>query len=234
MTCCGGDIAADNAVTSAQAAEFAKAEALIHAGSPRPDGTIQYVFSVPDVHCGACISSIERAMGDMHGVRHARVNLTLKRVTLHLEPEEVQPSDVVRALETLGFPAQPVDLGDLEELEIKRKDSELLRSLAVAGFASSNIMLLSVSVWSGAEGATRDLFHLISGVIAVPAVIYSGRVFFRSAFGALRHGRVNMDVPITLAIMLATCMSIFESLTGGHHAYFEASTMLLFFLLIGR
>ncbi|MEL6436095.1 MAG: heavy metal translocating P-type ATPase, partial [Pseudomonadota bacterium] len=234
MTCCGGDIAADNAVTSRQAAEFAKAEALLHAGSPRPDGTIQYVFSVPDVHCGQCISTIERAMADMHGVRHARVNLTLRRVTIHIEPGEIGPADVAHALETLGFPPQPVDLGDLEELATKRKDGELLKSLAVAGFASSNIMLLSVSVWSGAEGATRDLFHLISGLIAVPAVLYAGRVFFRSAFGALRQGRVNMDVPITLAIMLATSMSIFESMTGGHHAYFEASTMLLFFLLIGR
>jgi len=234
MTCCGGNIAADGAESAKAAHDFARAEELLHAGRSRDDGTVEYVFSVPDIHCGACISSIEHTIGPMHGVRHARVNLSLKRVTVHLDPDETGPVEVATALSTLGFPAQPVDLGDLDDLERKRTDSELLKSLAVAGFASANIMLLSVSVWSGADGATRDLFHLISALIAIPAVAYAGRVFFRSAWTALSAGRVNMDVPISLAIMLATGMSLFEAMTGGPKTYFEAATMLLFFLLIGR
>jgi Cu2+-exporting ATPase len=109
-----------------------------------------------------------------------------------------------------------------------------LKALAVAGFAAGNIMLLSVSVWSGAEGATRDLFHLISGLIAIPVVAYSGQVFFKSAAKALAAGRLNMDVPISLAVILALAMSVYESLTGGAEAYFDAAVTLLFFLLIGR
>lgn len=234
MTCCGGNIAADGAVGVSASADFSRAEELLHAGRERNDGTVEYVFSAPDIHCGACISSIERAIRPMHGVAYVRVNLSLRRVTVHLDPAVTGPIEVAGALAALGFPARPVDLGDLDELERKRRDSELLKSLAVAGFASANIMLLSVSVWSGAEGATRDLFHLISALIAIPAVFYAGRVFFRSAWGALRNGRVNMDVPISLAISLATGMSLFEALTGGDKTYFEAATMLLFFLLIGR
>lgn len=234
MSCCGGSIIADGAANAKQAHDFARTEELLHAGRDRDDGLTEYVFSVPDIHCGACISAIERALKPMHGVAYARVNLSLRRVTVHINPDETGPLEITRALAALGFPARPVDLGDLDTLERKRQDSELLKALAVAGFASANIMLLSVSVWSGADGATRDLFHLISALIAIPAVMYAGRVFFLSAWSVLRHGRVNMDVPISLAIILATSMSLFEALNSGPKTYFEAATMLLFFLLIGR
>src|SRR6185437_423509 len=112
--------------------------------------------------------------------------------------------------------------------------SKLLRSLAVAGFAASNIMLLSVSVWSGAEAATRDLFHWISAAIALPALAYSGQVFFRSGWRALRHRQTNMDVPISIGVLLAFGMSLYETVRHGPHAYFDAAVSLLFFLLIGR
>jgi Cu2+-exporting ATPase len=115
----------------------------------------------------------------------------------------------------------------------------LLRCLAVAGFAAANVMLLSVSIWAGASGedmgpATRDLLHWLSALIAMPVVAYAGRPFFRSAWAAFRSWSLNMDVPISLAVLLATGMSLYETATSGAHAYFDAAVMLLFFLLIGR
>jgi Cu2+-exporting ATPase len=97
-----------------------------------------------------------------------------------------------------------------------------------------NVMLLSVSVWAGAADATRDMFHWISAAITLPAIGFSGQPVFRHAWKALSAGRLNMDVPITLAILLAVVMSVWETALSGHHAYFDAALTLTFFLLAGR
>ncbi|MCF2870358.1 heavy metal translocating P-type ATPase [Octadecabacter sp. G9-8] len=187
-------------------------------------------FSLPTIHCAACIGKIERGLAAVPGVQSVRVNLSLKRLTVE---GPVDPSVIEANLTNLGFEAYPLDL---EALSAARDDQGrvLLLRMAVAGFAMMNVMLLSVAVWSGAVDATRDLFHLISAMIALPVVAYSGQPFFQNAWSALRVRRLNMDVPISLAIILAAGMSLFETLNGGEHAYFDAALSLTFFLLIGR
>ena len=111
----------------------------------------------------------------------------------------------------------------------------LLRGLAVAGFAAGNVMFLSIGIWSGGMGpATRDMLHWVSALIAMPAIAYAGWPFFASAVAALRQGRTNMDVPISIGVVLVTGMSLAETIAGGAHAYFDSAVALLFFLLIGR
>ena len=188
------------------------------------------MLSVPGVSCAACIGTIERGLADVTGISGARVNLTQKRVSLRTDlPVEA----VVGEIAKLGYTSFPLDTAVLGH-ESDPAGRDLALRLGVAGFAMMNVMLLSVAVWSGAADATRDLFHLISAAIAVPVVGFSGQPFFRSAWSALRVRRLNMDVPISLAILLATGMSVYESLNGGQHAYFDAGLSLTFFLLIGR
>ncbi|UWS80154.1 heavy metal translocating P-type ATPase [Phaeobacter sp. G2] len=190
-------------------------------------------LSLPTIHCQACISKVERGLNAHPGIHSARVNLTLKRALIEADPE-VRADDLIPVLEGLGFEAHELDLATLAATQSDRAGRDLLMRLAVAGFASMNVMLLSISVWSGASDATRDMFHWISAAIAFPAVIFAGKPFFFNAWSALRVGRLNMDVPIVLALALALITSLWETSLSGEHAYFDAALTLTFFLLAGR
>ncbi len=190
-------------------------------------------LSLPTIHCSACISTVEKALAGAPGVKSARVNLTLKRATVEAD-YGVEPDQLVKLLENVGFEAHELDAGQLSATQNDRVGRDLLMRMAVSGFAMMNVMLLSVAVWSGATDATRDLFHWISAAIALPTLAFSGLPFYKSAWSALRVGRSNMDVPIVTALVLAVVASLWETALSGHHAYFDAAVALVFFLLTGR
>ncbi|WP_353216771.1 heavy metal translocating P-type ATPase [Sandarakinorhabdus sp.] len=187
-------------------------------------------FAVPGMRCAGCISKLENGLSAVPGIAAARVNFTAKQVLISHDPAMAAPA-LVKAFAGLGFDASPIS----DALAAPNGEARaLVKALAVAGFAAMNIMLLSVSVWSGAGGVTRDLFHFLSALIALPTIAYAGQPFYRSAWRALRAGHTNMDVPISIGVTLATALSLFETFTHGEHAYFDSAVMLLFFLLAGR
>ncbi|MCV6595460.1 MAG: heavy metal translocating P-type ATPase [Mangrovicoccus sp.] len=191
------------------------------------------LLSLPTIHCAACIASVEEALQATPGVEEARVNLTLKRASIETSPD-LSAADLIAVLDRAGFEAHELDPGALAATSNDKLGRDLLMRLGVAGFAMMNVMLLSISVWAGADAATRDMFHWISAGIALPAIAFSAQPFFRNAWAALRGGRLNMDVPIALAILLAAGTSLYETSQSGAHAYFDAAIALTFFLLIGR
>ncbi|MDA0703547.1 MAG: heavy metal translocating P-type ATPase [Proteobacteria bacterium] len=201
------------------------------------DGAARLNMMVEGVHCGGCVARIERALRAMPAVRAARVNLSTRRLAVTWDDSRAGPAEIMAAVEGLGYRAMPFD-PELLAGRHQAQEKALLRAMAVAGFAAGNVMLLSVSVWAGYSGemgvATRGLFHWLSALIALPAIAYAGQPFFASAIQALAAGRTNMDVPITLAILLATGMSLIETASGGHYVYFDSAVTLLFFLLVGR
>lgn len=202
------------------------------------DGTARATFAIEGVRCASCMYAIERGLADLPGVAVARLNFTDRRLAVTWKPDaEPDIPAVLAALDALGFKGQPFDPGQRSNADAA-ESRRLIRALAVAGFASMNVMLLAISVWAGDVSdmtpENRDLFHWIQAVIALPAAAYAGRPFYEGAFRGLRAGRVTMDFPITLGVVLTLVMSVAETLQGATHAYFDGAVMLLFFLLIGR
>ena len=194
-------------------------------------------LAVEGIDCAACIGDIERGIGRLDGVREARLNYTNRRLGVAWHGDDIDPVLVVDTLRRLGYRAHPFEASRQEQIETAEMRL-LIRCLAVSGFAAMNIMLFSVSVWSGnvtdITTDTRDLFHWLSALIALPAAAYAGQPFFRNAWRALRNRSMTMDVPISLGILLALGMSLFETIHSAEHVYFDSAVMLLFFLLLGR
>ena len=197
----------------------------------------QMTLAVEGIACAGCIGRIESMVRALPDVTDARINFTTKRLSVMWRAGSEDAAALIEALEKLGYRAYPFEPRRAENEEL-RYGKQLLMCLAVAGFAAMNIMLLSVSVWSGnvtdITPETRDLFHWLSALIALPAAAFAGQPFFRSAIAALRARRVNMDVPISLGIVLALGMSVVETMNHAEHAYFDSAVMLIFFLLCGR
>lgn len=201
----------------------------------RKDGRSTLQLLVRGAKCGGCLSKIEKATQALPGVESARLNLSTGKMRIDWTGP-LAADQIGATISGLGYGVSAFSEDEAATTERKR-ERDLLISMGVAGFGMANIMLLSVSVWGGhgeMGDATRQVLHGISGLIALPVVAWSGRHFFGSAWSVLRHGRANMDVPISLALILAFSVSVWETLHHGPHAYFDACVMLLFFLLTGR
>jgi len=218
---------------------------------PEADGGIDYArhveidarsgistlhLMIEGLSCAACVWLIERVLAREHDVVEGRVNMSTRRLRLRWRGPASDAAAHAGRIAALGFRAVPFDPQKLASANARREKT-LLRAMAVAGFAAGNVMLLSISIWSGEGemgGATRDLMHWLSALIAMPAILYAGQPFFRSALAALGRARTNMDVPISIGILLATGMSLFQTLNHQRDAYFDSAITLVFFLLIGR
>ena len=201
------------------------------------NGSAEMDLAVDGITCAACLDDIENGLHRLPGVEKARLNLTSHRLAVSWKEGEASASGIINALASIGYKAYPFEQRRVEADEAAHT-LWLLKCLGVAGFAAMNIMLLSVSVWAGnatiISQETRDFFHWCSALIALPAAAYAGQPFFLSALTAIRNRRLNMDVPISLGIVLALGMSVVETLQHAEHAYFDSAVMLLLFLLSGR
>ena len=201
------------------------------------DGATAMDFALEGADCAACIDDIEGGMRATAGVVSARLNVANRRLSVTWRPEEADAFAIVQRLAALGYKAHPFDLNRIEA-EDAEQTKWLIRCLAVASFSMMNVMLLSVSIWTGAVSdltpETRDFFHWLSALLVMPAAAYAGQPFFRSALRALRKRNLNMDVPISLGILLAIAMSLYETMHSAEHAYFDSAIMLLVFLLLGH
>jgi Cu2+-exporting ATPase len=210
---------------------------VAHFTTTEPDGTHSLHLLVDGMHCPSCVGIIEGALHKQEAVQNARLNLSTKRLNIRWHGDAGLAEQWVALINGMGYRAVPFDPNTSETFS-QQEERFLLRCLAVAGFASGNLMLFSVPLWSSdmleMGAGTRTFFHWVQAAIALPAIAYCGRPFYQSAWKALRSRHTNMDVPISVAVILATLMSLFETVSFGRHSYFDSAVMLLFFLLIGR
>jgi len=184
--------------------------------------------------CASCLGRIEGAVGKLPGVETARLNLSTGK--LHVAWRGgLAPRKVIEAVTGLGYGAAAIDAG-VSETEKAREERALLTAMVVAGLATANVMFLSEPMWFGEDmdAGAMTMFRWLAALVAIPASLFSGWTFFASALNSIRHRRLNMDVPISLAVLLSLALSLYATATGGAHTYFDAAVMLLFFLLIGR
>ncbi|MFK7866311.1 MAG: heavy metal translocating P-type ATPase [Alphaproteobacteria bacterium] len=197
----------------------------------------EHIFAVENMHCASCVRRIEDGLLAQDGVLTASVNLTNHRAKIQFDPEKQNEIALSKLITKLGFPAKPLQPESDLQKQAANKERSLIIAMAVAAFGFMNVMLFSVSIWSGdatgIDPVTRDLLQWISAIIAIPCIGYAGLPFFIPALNALRVGRVNMDVPISIALCLIIGLGLMEAKRGGD-TYFDSALALEFFLLLSR
>ncbi len=201
-------------------------------------GQSRLELMVTGARCAGCLNKIEKGVAAMPAVSRARLNLSTGKLLVIFDGPGADPAAVMHRVEDLGYAARLYDPAAVEQ-DYEREGRRLTLALGVAGFGVLNVMMFTVPAWAGLFGqelqpATREVMYWFAALIATPCSLYAGMPFFKSAWASLRRGKANMDVPITIGVLLTLGISYYETFRGGRHAYFDAAITLIFLLLIGR
>ncbi len=189
---------------------------------------------VDGIHCAACVWLIETGLSKMPGVEEARVNLTGRRLRLKWDNSRQRLSSLLGRLSEIGYAAVPFD-PETAEGALKRGNRALLYRMAFASFAAMNLMWVSIALYAGADqGEFRGLFHWIGFAIATPTLLYSGWPFYRGAWLGLRQRALTMDLPIAIGASITYLYSLYVTLSGQGHVYWDTVVNFLFVILVGR
>lgn len=199
------------------------------------DGVKSLELMISGLTCGACVWLVEQALAAELDVIKARVSFSTRRLDMRWRGAAARGNELIALLSRLGFrmaPYTPACLRAAEDAEGRA----LIRALGIAAFGAMNVMLVSIAVWVGEDmGAhTREFMHWLAALIGLPTVLVAGMPFYRSAAQALRAGRVNMDMAVSLGVLATAGMSLIETFRNGPYTWFDGATALLALLLAGR
>ncbi len=206
-------------------------------GSPLKNGRYELLLQVEGIRCAACAWLIRSQLESREGIDQVQVDVATGFVRINWHPGKQKLSKIAAILAGVGYrPHLP--LSGAESLGRQQERRDALKRLGVAGLGMMQVMMFAVGLYAGdamgiAEGPERFL-QWISLVVTTPVLLYSGRVFYTSAWRSLSHRRVGMDVPVALAISIAFIMSCINFLSGEGHVYFDSVVMFIFFLSLGR
>ncbi|MCP5516000.1 MAG: heavy metal translocating P-type ATPase metal-binding domain-containing protein [Verrucomicrobiales bacterium] len=203
------------------------------------DGRVARVtFTVPAMHCIACVWLLENLFRLREGIGRSAVNFPRKQVAITFDETRLRLSEVVALLDSIGYPPtlrlDTVERGNEPATASRR----LYLQLGVAGFAFGNAMLFSFPAYLGLtvgeEPGLRFFFGVLSLALAVPVLGFSAADYWRSAWTALRRGWLTIELPIAMGLAALFGQSAYEILSRTGEGYVDSLTGLVFFLLCGR
>ena len=193
-------------------------------------------FYIPTIHCSSCIWVLENLHKLNAGVKVALVNFPKKEVRITFRKSEISLKEVAELITSIGY--EPYISLDHVEANLNKIDRKLIYQVAVAGFAFGNIMMLSFPEYFQMDeywlNRFKPFFRGLMFLLSLPALFYSGKDYLISAYKGLSHGILNIDVPISLGILVLFFRSTYEIATNTGQGYFDSLTGLIFFLLLGK
>ena len=201
------------------------------------DGASTAELSVANLRCTACTWLIETRLRKLAGVKSCQVNLTQQRMRVNWDEHTCHISDILKAVHSVGYDAKPYRQ-DTHEAMLKRQNKQMLIRLGVAALGAMQAMMFSIGMYfgeySGMLSEHRDFLRYVALFVTIPVICYAGVPFFASAYHALKARQVNMDVPVSIALIITFIASLFATISQSGETYFDSVSMFIFFLLAGR
>ncbi|WP_413113532.1 heavy metal translocating P-type ATPase [Thaumasiovibrio sp. DFM-14] len=201
------------------------------------DDTSEVTLSLEGVTCAACAWLIENQLMSIEGVKSILVNTTTHRARIRWNNDHVALSALLQSITQLGYNAAPFS-ADEQELYYQRSVKQYLYRIGIAGLATMQVMMLAVAlyfeVFSDLDAEFRYYFRWVSLIFATPVLLYSALPFYLNAWRNIKAYHLGMDVPVSLALLLAYGASLVATVTGRGEVFFESVSMFTFFLLVGR
>ncbi|TVQ76025.1 MAG: HAD family hydrolase [Flavobacteriales bacterium] len=193
-------------------------------------------FELPDIHCASCLFVLEAMPGWKKGVKRLDVQFSSRRAIIYFDPKVIALSEIASTLHEIGYPIR-LNLDDESESK-ESSGKRYIAPLAVAGFCFGNIMMFSLPEYLGLDNAYDlefgNLFRYLSMILSLPVMFYAANTWHRSAWGALKQGKMTIDVPIIAGIWVLFLRSIYEVVVLLQPGFFDSLAGLVFFLLIGK
>ncbi|UZK03472.1 heavy metal translocating P-type ATPase [Venatoribacter cucullus] len=223
----------NNNVEARETLLFYDSDALQKQFVGRDGDAAEATFIIEGISCAACSWLIEHRMAQLPGVEQALLNLSSHRLFLRWRPADIKVSSLIEALLRLGYKATPFSATSQEESRLK-ENKVAIRRMALAGFGMMQIMMMAIPTYADMTVEGEMFLRLAQMILAIPVILYSGAPFFRAAVRDIQARHLTMDVPVSLAIMLAFLASIWSTFNQGVEVYYSEICMFIFFLLVGR
>ncbi len=201
------------------------------------EGFQEVSLVIEGIHCAACVWLNEKALHKLDGVIEAHINYTNNKARITWADHTVKLSNIIDMIRAIGYNAFPYD-PSAQELSANRQRKDYYMRMAVATFASMNIMWIAVAQYAGYfTGITQDIktiLNVAEWVLATPVLFYSGWVFFKGAYFGIKNRVVNMDILVATGASLTYVYSIYITLVEDGEAYFDSVAMIITFVLFGK